>query len=78
MPPDPAADAQARQHLTTLLLAEALHVSYALDQLRTFAARNTGDPAATADFTAAITTLTRVRAQLIDAADRLNQSPPHP
>ena len=76
--PQPPSGPQDRQHLATLLLAGAVHVTYALDQLHQLAASNTGDPTAAADVTAAIAAMTRVRRELINAADQLTPPPPHP
>ena len=70
--PQPPAAEQARQTLATLLLAQAVHASHAIEQLQHLAANNPdSDLTAQADVADAITTMTTVRATLIHNADQL-------
>ena len=69
---NPQAEMQARQRLATLLLAKAVHVTFALDRLHELAAHNPhDDPTATAEVAEAIAAMIHARTQLIEAANRL-------
>ena len=72
--PEQPTEVQIRVDLATVLLDKAVHVAYALDKLRTLAARDPHDnPRASTQVADAIADLTKVRTDLIRAADQLNQ-----
>ena len=71
----PADTQQARQHLATLLLAKAVQITYAVDQMEKLATSNSSDPSAAAQLTDAITIMATVRTTLIHHADQLNEPP---
>lgn len=70
--PPPPAPEQARQAIATLLLARAVHVSYAIERLQNLAANIPDrDLTAQADVADAIAVRTAVRVTLIHHADQL-------
>ena len=75
---EPGDSEQAHQRLATLLLARAVHITYAVDQMKKFATGNsTSDSSAATDMADAIDIMTTVRTTLINHADHLSQpSPP--
>ncbi|MEU4625417.1 hypothetical protein AB0G04_36285 [Actinoplanes sp. NPDC023801] len=76
--PEPFDAEQARQHLTTLLLAGAVNITYAVEKMEKFAAAagNVSELDAAAQMADAIALMTQVRADLMDQADQLSDPPP--
>ena len=64
-----------RVDLVTVLLDKAVHATYALDELQALAARDPhNDPHASAQVVDAIAAMTRVRFDLLRAADHLTRT----